>query len=349
MGLTFLTPLAALAGVAALAPLAALAARERRAARLRRALGLAHPPWSARLARALAVVALVGLLAAAAAQPVVRKSHASVQRRDAQTFFVVDVSRSMEAARGPHAPTRLARAVGVAERLRTQLPDVPAGIATLTDRLLPNLFPTGDADGFARVAERALAIDQPPPAQVRKRSTDFGALTQLVFGNYFGGQALRRLVVLLTDGESAAFDVGTTARLLRKARIDLIVVRFWHADERVYAGSRAEETGYRPDPTATAWADDLGQAVSGLAPFAEGDLAGAGAAARKLLGHGPTGPAPRAVEERPLSSYLAAAATFPLAFLLLGWSFRIPWPTTWRRSRARTPAVGAGAGARART
>ncbi|MCW2963218.1 MAG: hypothetical protein JWO17_470 [Actinomycetia bacterium] len=358
-GLTFLTPLAALAGVAALVPLAALAARERRAARLRRALGLAHPPWSARIARALAVVTVVGLLAAAAAQPVVRTSRAAVLRRDAQAFFVVDVSRSMEAARGAHAPTRLARAVGVAERLRTQLPDVPAGIATLTDRLLPNLFPTGDAGGFARVAERSLAIDQPPPAQVRKRSTDFGALNQLVLGDYFGAETFgaktfgaptrHRLVVLLTDGESGAFDVGSTARSLREARIDLIVVRFWHADERIYAGSRADETGYRPDPTATAWADKLGPAVSGFAPFTERDLAGAGAAARKLLGHGPTGPASRAVRERPLSSYVAAAAGLPLALLLLGRGFRLRWrPTTWRRGRARRPTVGAEAGARAR-
>jgi type II secretory pathway pseudopilin PulG len=340
-GVTFLTPLAALAGVAGLAPLAVLAARERRAARLRRALGLDHPAWGARLGRALAVVAVVGLLAAAAAQPVVRTDRATGLRRDAQTFFVVDVSRSMEAARGAHGRTRLARAVTVAERLRAQLPDVPAGIATLTDRLLPNLFPTGDADGFARVAERSLAIDQPPPAHVRKRSTDFGALTQLVEGNYFGTQARRRLVVLLTDGESAAFDVGRTARSLREARIGLIVVRFWHANERIYAGSRAVETGYRPDPTATAWADKLGPAVSGSAPFSERDLGGAGAAARTLLGHGPTGPASSAVEDRPLSSYLAAAAGVPLAFLLFGRSVRIRLPATGRRRRSRMPAAGA--------
>jgi type II secretory pathway pseudopilin PulG len=340
-GVTFLTPLAGLAGVAALAPLAVLAARERRAARLRRALGLDHPAWGARLGRALAVVAVVGLLAAAAAQPVVRTGRATGLRRDAQTFFVVDVSRSMEAARGAHGRTRFARAITVAERLRAQLPDVPAGIVTLTDRLLPNLFPTGDADGFARVAERSLAIDQPPPAHVRKRSTDFGALTQLVEGNYFGAHARRRLVVLLTDGESAAFDVGATARSLREARIGLIVVRFWHANERIYAGSRAVETGYRPDPAATARADELGPAVSGSAPFSEGDLGGAGAAARKLLGHGLTGPGPSALEDRPLSAYLAAAAGLPLAFLLFGGSVRIRLPATGRRRRPRIPAAGA--------
>jgi hypothetical protein len=208
---------------------------------------------------------------------------------------------------------------------------VPAGLATLTDRLLPNLFPTGDADDFARVAERSVAIDQPPPAHVHKRSTDFGALIQLVQGDYFGTQARRRLVVLLTDGESGAFDVGRTARSLREARIGLIVIRFWNPDERIYAGSRAVETGYRPDPTATAWADKLGAAASGRAPFSEGDLAGAAAAARALLGHGPSRPAPSAVRDRPLSVYLAAAAGLPLAFLLLGGSVR---------TRSRMPAVG---------
>jgi type II secretory pathway pseudopilin PulG len=325
-GLTFLTPLAALAGVVAVAPLAALAVRERRAARLRRALGLARPRWSAQIARPLAIVALVGLLAAAAAQPVVQTSRAAVMRRDAQMFFVVDVSRSMEAARGAHAPTRLARAVGVAERLRATVPDVPAGIATLTDRPLPNLFPTGDRESFALVAERSLAIDQPPPAQVRKRSTDFSGLTQLGSGSYFGAHSRRRLVVLLTDGESTAFDGGTTARLLREARIDLIVVRFWHADERIYTRSGAVETGYRPDPTATASVDKFGAAVSGFAPFAEGDLAGARGAARTLLGRGPSAPAPRAVQDRPLSPYLAAAAGLPLALLLLGRSSRLRTP-----------------------
>jgi hypothetical protein len=259
-------------------------------------------------------------------------------RRDAQTFFVVDVSRSMD-ARAAKGPTRLARAIRVAERLRQALPDVPGGIATLTDRLLPNLFPSGDASGFARVAERSLAIDQPPPAQVRKRSTDFGALTQLVLGNYFGPHARRRLVVLLTDGESVPFDLGHTARSLREARIGLIVVRFWRPDERVYAGPRAVETAYRPDAAATARAGRLGSAVSGLPPFAEGELAAAAAAARTLLGHGPTGPAPGAVEERPLAPYLAAAAWLPLALLLLGRSVRVP--RAWRRSRTRVPAVGA--------
>jgi hypothetical protein len=320
-GLTFLTPLAALVGVAALVPLAAVAVRERRAARLRRALGLSPPPRLTRIARAAGVLAFVGLLSAAAAQPALPDDRAAVARRDAQVFFLVDVSRSMLAAQGAHRPTRLARAIVFAERLRAQLAEVPAGIATLTDRPLPNLFPSSDTADFAQVAERSLAIDQPPPAQVRRRSTDFGALADLATGNYFGPGTRHRLVVLLTDGESGYFDVGWTAQMLHDARVDLIVVRFWHRDERIYGRGGAIETGYRPDAAAAVWADRLGRAASGEPSLGEADVAGAATAARRLLGHGPTGPAAASAQLRPLSSHLVAAAAFPLALLLLGRGF----------------------------
>jgi hypothetical protein len=317
MQLTFLTPLAALVGVAVLVPLAAAAGRERRAAGLRRALGLAPPPRLAGIARAVAVVALVSLLAAAAAQPALREDRAV--RRDAQAFFVVDVSRSMRAAQGAHRPTRFVRAVDVAERLRAALADVPAGIATLTDRVLPNLFPSSDGADFDQVAEHALAIDQPPPAHVNRRSTDFSALNDLVAGNYFGARMRHRLVVLLTDGESSDFDAHSITHSLREAHIDLIVLRFWHREERIYAGNGAIDAGYRPDAVAAAWGDRLGRGVSGLQSFAEDDVAGAAAAARRLLGHGPTAPTTSA-RVRPLSSYVVAAASVPLALLLLGQS-----------------------------
>jgi hypothetical protein len=327
--LTFLTPLAALVAVVALVPLAAVAWRERRAARLRRALGLAAPRRLARLSRAVAVVALVGLLAVAAAQPALREHPASaLVRRDAQAFFVVDVSRSMLAAPEAGGPTRFARAVAFAERMRASLADVPAGVASFTDRVLPNLFPSSDAAAFDLVAERALAIDQPPPALVHRRSTDFSALGDLASANYFAPTARRRLVVLVTDGESGKFDVVGTARTLRAARVDLIVVRFWHRAERIYARDGEVVTGYRPDAVAAARADQLGRAVSGLWPFAEDDVAGAAAAARRLLGHGPTAPAATTARIRPVSSYVAAAAALPLAFLLLGQGVR---PTRRRR------------------
>jgi hypothetical protein len=324
MHLTFLTPLAALVGIAVLVPLAVVAGRERRAARLRRTLGLGAPSRLARLSRAVALVALVGLLSAAAAQPALRDHRPVVSRRDAQAFFVVDTSRSMLAARGAQQPTRFTRAISVAERLRARLGDVPSGIATMTDRVLPNLFPSSDAADFDRVAERSLAVNRPPPANVHARSTSFGILNELVIGNYFDAAARHRLVVLLTDGESDDVDVGWIANSLRGAQIDLIVIRFWHQDERIYTGRDAIETGYRPDAAAAAWGDRVARAVSGMPSFGEADVAGAARAARRLLGPGPTEATTMSAHVRPLSSFVVAAASFPLALLLLGRRFRRP-------------------------
>ena len=78
-----------------------------------------------------------------------------------EIVFVVDVSRSMLAGAGPGEPTRLDRARSVVLRIRQATPDVPAGISGLTDRLLPFLFPTVDADVFSETLERSVAADAP--------------------------------------------------------------------------------------------------------------------------------------------------------------------------------------------
>src|SRR5262249_30248305 len=140
MGLVFLTPLAALAGLAALVPLLLALVREVRDGRLRRVLGVAAPRLGARFATALAAAALVGCLAAAAAQPALRADSRTKARTDAQVFFVVDVSRSMLARARRGAPTRFQRAVELALRVRAALPQVPAGVASLSDWLLPHAF-----------------------------------------------------------------------------------------------------------------------------------------------------------------------------------------------------------------
>src|SRR5207245_1127951 len=80
----------------------------------------------------------------AGTQPtLVRRSQHHV-RKDAQAWFVLDTSLSMKAAAGPAAPTRFERAQALAIRLRRKLGDVPVGIASITDRALPHLFPTAD-------------------------------------------------------------------------------------------------------------------------------------------------------------------------------------------------------------
>jgi hypothetical protein len=101
------------------------------------------PPWSPSL-----------LLAAATARPAVRTSGVAQLRPEAQAYFLIDISRSMLARRGPRGETRFARALAAADTIRSGLADIPAGVASLTDRPLPHLFPS---------ANRSVLLRGPPP------------------------------------------------------------------------------------------------------------------------------------------------------------------------------------------
>ena len=64
----------------------------------------------------------------------------------------------MLATSAPGAPTRFARAVAFALRLRDRLGNAPVGVASLTDHPLPHLFPTADRLAFTLVLKRALLL-----------------------------------------------------------------------------------------------------------------------------------------------------------------------------------------------
>ena len=115
------------------------------------------------------------------------------------------------------APTRLDRAVSAAAALRASIPNVEAGIATLTDRVLPDLLPVADVPR-STPRWRAVGIDEPAAARcqcachrLRRACCD----------------PLERL--LRTDGEApgrrpahrrreSPFDTGALGRALRERR-----------------------------------------------------------------------------------------------------------------------------------
>src|SRR5262249_47400705 len=144
------------------------------------------------------------------------------------------ISKSMLARSGPKAPTRFERAIRFGLALRSALSDVPVGVASLTDRPLPHLFPTTNAEDFTAVVRRTLGIERPAPLEIAERATDFTPIPELAGSNYFPPNAKRRLVVLLSDGESRPFSPSDLADSLRTDHVGLLIVRFWHSDERVY-------------------------------------------------------------------------------------------------------------------
>ena len=313
--LSFLTPLGGFAVLAVLLPLAGALLAARRAKGPRRTLGLSAPPLRSHGALAVTALSLFALLGLAATQPVLRLERPVSARPDAEAFFLFDISRSMLAARAVDAPTRFARAVDLAVRLRGALADVPVGVASLTDRTLPHLFPTVDQEAHARVVRRALAIERPPPRDRAVRATDFRAIDALADENYFSPESVHRLVVVWTDGESRPFDAAALVRKLERHGVALVVVRLWHPDERVF-GKQGRPEPYRPDPASVMQLARLAKAGDSARVFSEDDVDAAGAAARRLLGSGPLVEAGTAEPLVPLAPYVVLAAALPLAALL---------------------------------
>lgn len=314
-GVTFLTPLGALVALATVVPLAALVATERRSRRVRALLGVAGPRPRALVPVAAALVLLPLLVGVAAAQPVVVREKLVDVRGDAQAFFVFDTSRSMLASSGVGAPNRLARAKRLARLLRARLGDVPVGVASLTDRVLPDLMPTTDPALFDHTLVQSVGIDEPPPSQPYKlgRSTSLQALVPLVTSHFFSSGARKRLLVIFTDGETAPITPLLGIGIARKVKP--IFIHVWAPGERIYRAGGHADPHYVADPRSVSLMQQAAHATGGSV-FAEGQIDRAASEARKLAGHGPLTAHVDAYSRDPLARWFALAGVLPLAFLL---------------------------------
>ncbi len=319
MTLIFLTPIGAVVAVAVIVPLAGLALHERRLRRLRAVLQLEQPPLRRRAPSLLALATIPALISLALTQPVLKSTRAQYVRTDAQTFYAFDISRSMLASSGSHSATRLQRAAQAALQLRTELGNVPGGVASMTDRVLPLLFPTPDQEVFAATLDESLRIESPPPRGFDTVGTLFESLDAFAGTNMFDPGITHRLVFLFTDGESRPYFVPTLRdALAAKPRTDFVIIRFWNPGERIRAGGPGDGA-YRPDPTSAAMVAQLVGITHGYA-FDENRLSAAASTARKLLGSGPVLKRGETLHVISLARWIALSALIPLGFIL------------WRRS-----------------
>jgi hypothetical protein len=315
MDVSFLTPLAGLVALLVVVPLTVMVLTERRVGEVRRALRLPEPRASRPLA-AIALVVLAALLGVGAAQPAVDTSKDRMARTDAEILVVFDTSRSMLARASADGETRFERARAAALRLRNELPEVPIGLVSLTDRVLPHLLPTVDKTAYEATVMRTMGVDRPPPLQRSNRvASTFDALRGLPTRNFFSPQATKRIVVLLTDGESRVFSPERMRAAFRTKGTQLVVVRFWDARERVFRDNGAPELQYAADPASAATAQNLARAAGGRA-FAEDDVDDAITATRGLVGEGRPRPAGEDSSRLSLAPYLFLSAFVPLGFLL---------------------------------
>ncbi len=294
-------PWAAFVGLVAVVPLAAALLTAHRSRRVARALGLV--PASPRVGPAAIAVLACLALAVAAARPVLVDGRRSV-RADSEVVFIVDVSRSMLAAASPKGPTRLDQARAVVLMLRDAVPNVPAGVSGITDRVLPYSFPSPDRATFAEVVDQSVEIESPPAntgGGLTIVATSFDALTQLDRG-FFSGGIGHRACVVVTDGESTSL-----TQMPGRRTCTFMFVRVGDAEDRIYGSDRGFDAGYRPDPSAGATLERLA-AASGGRVWPATRIDDAADALREVVETGPTTRVPSSSEGRSLAAYPAGLA-----------------------------------------
>jgi von Willebrand factor type A domain len=315
MDVNFLTPVAGLVALLVAVPLVVMLLTERRVAEVRSALRLPEPRASKPLA-AIALIVLAALLGLGAAQPTVDTTKDRLGRADVEVLLVFDTSRSMLAASSAEGDTRFERAQRAALRLRRQLPEIPIGVVSLTDRALPHLLPTVNKTAFDSTVERTVGIDRPPPLQRSNRvASTFDALRGLPTRNFFAPTATKRLVVLFTDGESRVFNPRRMRAAFRTGSTGLLVVRFWHGNERVFRPNGAPEQQYAPDPASGETVRTLAAATGGRA-FDEDEVGEVAGHVREFVGEGDSRPLGEDTARMSLAPYLFLGAFVPLGFLL---------------------------------
>ena len=315
MSLSFLTPTAGLVGLVGVLALLVLRAAMRRSETLCGALGLDPDRRHRTLREALPLIAIALLLAFAAAQPVVSTRQAREGRQGVEVITVVDVTRSMLARRSPSEPTRLDRARSLLKQVRAGLTDVEFGIASITDRVLPHLFPTLGLNAYAATVDRAIGIERPPPDRRSRRATALGALADMPRLHFFSPGSSRRVLVVVTDGETVPVDLATLRTRLVNGRVSTIFVHVWRHDERVFESEETVVAEYQPDPTSIRSLRRISGAVDG-GLYREGQEREIADEIRRLVGEGPTVARGRELRSIALAPHVAAAAFLPLLLLL---------------------------------
>ena len=315
MRLTFLTPSAAVIGLAVAVPVVALAFAQVRAHVARALLRLPVPPtrlWPP----IAAIAALSALVAVGAAQPVLERERDVTVRTDAEAFLVFDTTRSMAASRSPGSQTRFERAVALAKRLRAGMPELRFGIATLTDRVLPHLFPTSRAAAFHSTLDEAIGVERPASVQRGNAiGTNLAGLVVVPRTAFFSPESKRRVLVVFTDAETRPFDPNELRIEFRRAPIATALVRVGSEGERVFTSDGLVDARYRP-PLGVEGELATFAAATRARTFDEREFGSVRDFVRRSVGSG--GPRTRAkeVDPTPLAAWAFGFAFLPLAFLL---------------------------------
>lgn len=153
------------------------------------------------------------------------------------------------------------------------------------------------------------------PSPVRSYATvatDLTGLAAVAEHNYFSPAVRKRLVIVLTDGESRKVEPRLAATLGRDD-VRVLLVHVWQADEGIFITSE-REAQYRPDQTSGRRLGEIA-ALLGGSVFSENAIGAIVDRAREEVGEGPTR-SRRQRDPLALMPFATLAAAVPLAVVL---------------------------------
>ena len=133
--------------------------------------------------------------------------------------------------------------------------------------------------------------------------------------HFFSPGSSRRVLVVVTDGETVPVDLATLRTRLVNGRVSTIFVHVWRHDERVFESEETVVAEYQPDPTSIRSLRRISGAVDG-GLYREGQEREIADEIRRLVGEGPTVARGRELRSIALAPHVAAAAFLPLLLLL---------------------------------
>jgi hypothetical protein len=224
----------------------------------------------------------------------------------------------------------LANASGaLGRRIHGALRDVPTGVATLTNQMMPLLFPTGDERGVSAVIDHSLKLMQPPPAALTAaRASQLGALTLAADRSYFNPGLRKRVLVVLSDLDTDFFSLDGTLKLLRRHRIEPFLIRVAAPGEQIF-----DNHGRPESYTSVSTVSVRSLRSAGWHAYEEGQTRQVIADIRSYLGTGTTRPSGVIETQRSLARLAALGA------LLMVLALTVPSLYAGIASRFRAPSL----------
>ena len=165
------------------------------------------------------------------------------------------------------------------------------------------------------VVDRAIGIERPPPDRRANKATAFSALGDIGRTAFFRRETARRVLVVVSDGETLPVDLEALRDRLTEGRISVVFVQVWRGDEAVFDENGDRDPAYRPDRTGGRTLRRVAGALE--APVLnEGDTGALAAAVRERVGTGTLVPQGRQVVSYQLAPHALAVAFLPLALIL---------------------------------